>query len=227
MSDVGAIQPGAPPRWGALFDWDGVLVDSKALHQAAWDQVAKEFGYPHGPDDFRRHFGSQNRRAISEILRWTSDRAMVERISVRKEIIYRERLGTSDIWMPGSSAFVDLLAARGVPCAVVSSSPRENIDVVLGQGGMRAKFQVVITAEDTRLGKPHPEGFLLGAARLSLPAERCVVFEDAPAGIQAGIAGGMRVVALSTTHAAAELGQAQLVAPALSPELVAEIERWF
>jgi HAD superfamily hydrolase (TIGR01509 family) len=220
-------EAGAAPRWGALFDWDGVLVDSKALHQAAWDQVAKEFGYPHGPDDFRRHFGSQNRRAISEILRWTSDRAMLERISVRKEIIYRERLGAADIWMPGSLAFLELLAAHGVPCAVVSSSPRENIDVVLGQGAPRGQFQAVITAEDTRLGKPEPEGFLLGAARLGLAAERCVVFEDAPAGIQAGLAGGMRVVALSTTHAAAELSQAHLVAPALGPELLPALERWF
>lgn len=216
-----------PARWGALFDWDGVLADSKALHQAAWDQVAKEFGYPHGPDDFQRHFGSQNRRAITEILRWTSDRAMVERISVRKEIIYRERLGTADIWMPGSTAFVELLAARGVPCAVVSSSPRANIDVVLGQGGPRGQFQAVIAAEDTRVGKPEPEGFLLGAARLGLPPERCVVFEDAPAGIQAGLAGGMRVVALSTTHAASELGQAHLVAPALGADLLPPIERWF
>jgi HAD superfamily hydrolase (TIGR01509 family) len=220
-------EAGAPSRWGALFDWDGVLVDSKALHEAAWVQVAHEFGYPHGPDDFRRYFGSQNRRAITEILRWTSDRALVERISVRKEIIYRERLGASDIWMPGSAAFVEWLTARGVPCAVVSSSPRANIDVVLGQGGLRAQFGAVITSEDTRVGKPDPEGFLLGAARLGLPPERCVVFEDAPAGIQAGLAGGMRVVALSTTHPASELGQAQLVAPALSPALVPAIERWF
>lgn len=216
-----------PPRWGALFDWDGVLVDSKALHQAAWDQVAAEFGYRHGPDDFRRHFGSQNRRAITEILGWTRDRAQMERISARKESIYRERLGAADIWMPGSAEFVEWLAARGVPCAVVSSSPRENIDVVLARGGLRRLFGTIVTAEDTRAGKPDPEGFLLGAARLGLAPEHCVVFEDAPAGIQAGLAGGMRVVALSTTHAAAELGGAQLVVAGLSPELVPAIDGWF
>jgi HAD superfamily hydrolase (TIGR01509 family) len=219
--------PPAPPRWGALFDWDGVLVDSKALHQAAWDQVATEFGYPHGPDDFRRHFGSQNRRAITEILGWTQDLAQVERISRRKELIYRERLGATDISMPGSAEFVEQLAARGVPCAVVSSSPRENIDVVLARGGRRGLFRAIVTAEDTRASKPDPEGFLLGAARLGLSPERCVVFEDAPAGIQAGLAGRMRVVALSTTHPASELAPAQLVAAALGPELLPAIERWF
>jgi HAD superfamily hydrolase (TIGR01509 family) len=219
--------PGSTPLWGALFDWDGVLVDSKALHQAAWDQVATEFGYPHGPDDFRRHFGSQNRRAITEILGWTQDLAQVERISLRKELIYRERLGKADIWMPGSAEFVEHLAARGIPCAVVSSSPRENIDVVLAQGGRRRLLHTIVTAEDTTASKPDPEGFLLGAARLELPPERCIVFEDAPAGIQAGLAGGMRVIALSTTHPAEELSQAHLVTPALTAGLLPKIEGWF
>jgi HAD superfamily hydrolase (TIGR01509 family) len=215
------------PRWGALFDWDGVLVDSKALHQVAWDQVAREYGYLHGPEEFLRHFGSQNRRAIVDILRWTRDDREVEQISIRKEIIYRELLGSSDIWMAGSPAFVELLATRGVPCAIVSSSPRENIEIVLGTGSMRQRFASIVTAEDTRLGKPHPEGFLLGAERLGVSPERSVVFEDAPAGIAAGLAGGMRVVALSTTHAASELAGADLSAAALGADLLPAIERWF
>jgi HAD superfamily hydrolase (TIGR01509 family) len=220
--------PGTPTRrWAALFDWDGVLVDSKALHRAAWDQVGREFGYLHGPDDFRRHFGSQNRRAIVDILRWTADDADVERISTRKEIIYRERLGGSDIWMAGSPAFVALLAARGVPCAIVSSSPRENIDVVLEGSPVREQLGAIVTAEDTRVGKPHPEGFLLGAARLGLTPDRCVVFEDAPAGVDAGLAGGMRVVALTTTHEPPELVRAHLIAESLGPDLLPVIERWF
>jgi beta-phosphoglucomutase-like phosphatase (HAD superfamily) len=214
-------------RWAALFDWDGVLVDSKALHQNAWDRVAREFGHPHGPEDFRRHFGSQNRRAIVDLLRWTADDAEVERISSRKEVIYRELLGGSDIWMAGSPAFVALLAARGVPCAIVSSSPRENIEVVLEGSPVLGSLGAIITAEDTRVGKPHPEGFLLGASRLGLAPDRCVVFEDAPAGIDAGLAGGMRVVALTTTHHAPELARAHLVAPRLGAELLPIIESWF
>ena len=129
--------------------------------------------------------------------------------------------------MPGSAEFVAGLVERGVPCAVVSSSPRENIDVVLARGGQRRLFRTIVAAEDTRASKPDPEGFLLGAARLDLPPERCVVFEDAPAGIQAGLAGGMRVVALSTTHPASELGAAHLQSASLGAELVPGIERWF
>jgi HAD superfamily hydrolase (TIGR01509 family) len=216
-----------PPLWGALFDWDGVLVDSKALHHAAWDQAARDFGYPHGPEDFARHFGTQNRRAILEILRWTRDNALAERISVHKELVYRELLGQRDIWMSGSLPFVDLLAASGVPRAVVSSSPRQNIEVVLQGAAPERPFSSIVTAEDTRVGKPDPEGFLLGAQRLGLPAERCVVFEDAPAGILAGLAAGMRVVALTTTHGAAELGRAHLVTDRLEPALLERVSAWF
>jgi HAD superfamily hydrolase (TIGR01509 family) len=227
---AGAASPRSraePPRWGALFDWDGVLVDSKALHQAAWDQVAREFGHAHGPADFGRHFGTQNRRAILEILRWTEDEAEAGRISVRKELIYRELLGVENIWMSAALAFVDLLGARGVPRAVVSSSPRQNIEVVLQRAAPALDFASIVTAEDTRQGKPHPEGFLLGAERLGLPPERCVVFEDAPAGILAGLAAGMRVVALTTTHEAAELARADLVTGGLVPTLLTRIEAWF
>jgi len=220
--------PAAAPLWGALFDWDGVLVDSKALHRAAWDQVARELGHSHGAAEFARHFGSQNRRAITELLGWTQDDAEVERISTRKEIIYRELLGErADLWMSGSPAFVELLAARGIPRAIVSSSPRRNIDVVLERSPLHGAFDAIVTAEDTRVGKPHPEGFLLGAQKLGLPPACCVVFEDAPAGVQAGRAGGMRVVALTTTHPAGEVAAADLIVPALGPGLVSAVEAWF
>lgn len=224
---AGAESRGAPPRWGALFDWDGVLVDSKALHQAAWDDVAREFGHAHGQEVFRRHFGSQNRRAILEILRWTEDEGEALRISTRKEVLYRERLGVSDIWMSGALPFVDRLAARGVPRAVVSSSPRLNIEVVLQRAAPALAFSSIIAAEDTLRGKPDPEGYLLGAQRLALPPERCVVFEDAPAGIQAGLAAGMRVVALASTHGAAELAGAHLVTARLDHALLEQISAWF
>lgn len=220
--------PNTTGTWGALFDWDGVLVDSKGLHETAWNKVAREFGYPHGPLDFKRHFGTQNRRAIKETLGWTKDDAQIERISKRKEVLYREQLAEhGDLWLPGAEAFVELCAARGIPRALVSSSSRENIDVLLGASRLKEQFQAIVTADDTRLGKPEPEGFLLAASRLGLLPQRCVVFEDAPAGIQAGLRGGMRVIALTTTHSAAELDQAHLVVAALGPDLLREIEAWF
>jgi HAD superfamily hydrolase (TIGR01509 family) len=214
-------------RFGALFDWDGVIVDSKTLHEAAWNEVAREFGYPHGPADFRRHFGTQNWRAISEILGWTRDPRTIERISIRKEELYRQRIGAADLAVPGVREILAALHQVGVPCAVVSSSPRVNIEHVIGSLGIAKFFRAILTAEDCRLGKPEPEGFLLGADRLGLAAHRCVVFEDAPAGIEAGRRAGARVLALATTHDARELAAADVVAQGWSNDLLYVLESWF
>lgn len=216
------------PPFGALFDWDGVIVDSKQLHHAAWDDVARELGFAHGPADFARTFGTQNWRAISEILRWTSDPAEIERISLRKEELYRQRLTDArEILVPGVREFLAALAQRGVPCAIVSSTPRLNIDVVIDGVALRRCFRSVISSEDAARGKPDPDCYLLGAQRLGLPPERCVVFEDAPVGIQSGLSAGMRVVGLTTTHPASELEAAQLVVSGWSLGLVETLCGWF
>jgi HAD superfamily hydrolase (TIGR01509 family) len=217
-----------PPTFGALFDWDGVIVDSKQLHRAAWDEVARELGFPHGAEDFARTFGTQNWRAISEILRWTSDPLEIERISLRKELLYRQLLpGASEILLPGVCEFLAALAARGVPCAVVSSSPRLNIDVVIDGVDLRRYFRGVISSEDAARGKPDPDCYLLGAERVGLSPERCVVFEDAPVGIESGRRAGMRVVGLTTTHPASELRGAQAIVDGWSLQLVDEVCAWF
>jgi HAD superfamily hydrolase (TIGR01509 family) len=218
----------AGSSWAALFDWDGVIVDSRALHEQAWNAVAREFGYRHAAGDFKRHFGSQNRRAIIEILGWTRDDALMRRISERKEELYRDSLGASaELLLPGVSEFLALLGERGVPCAIVSSSPRINIDRVLGGLGLGTQFQQIVAAEDAARSKPDPEGFIRGASRLGVQPTRCVVFEDAPAGIEAGRRAEMRVVALTTTHAGGDLGAADIVVDGLRPELVERIESWF
>jgi HAD superfamily hydrolase (TIGR01509 family) len=214
--------------WAALFDWDGVIVDSKALHERAWNDVAREFGYPHGPGDFKRHFGSQNRRAIIEILGWTKDTALMRRISDRKEELYRQSLGApAELLLPGVSEFVALLAERGIPRAIVSSSPRVNIDRVLGGLGLGTEFQYIVAAEDAARSKPDPEGFRRGALHLGMSPQRCVVFEDAPSGIEAGRRAEMRVVALTTSHGPDELAAADIVVDRLRIDLLERIEAWF
>src|SRR5262245_51165688 len=214
--------------WAALFDWDGVIVDSKALHERAWNAVAREFGYPHGPGDFKRHFGSQNRRAIMEILGWTRDDGVMRRISERKEELYRESLGApAELLLPGISEFVGLLAERGVPRAIVSSSPRLNIDRVLSGLGLAPQVEHIAAAQYAAGSKPDTAGVSRGAGRLGVEGRRCVVFEDAPAGVEAGRRAEMRVVAITPTHEADALAGADVVVDRLTPELLPLIESWF
>lgn len=187
-----------------LFDLDGVIVDSRAHHMAAWE----EWGRVHAPnadaDYWHRSFGLRN-DAIIGALRPGIDAAELERLADEKERLFRERARGNIVALPGVVALLDALDARGIRRAVVTSTPRENLDMILGAIGIAGRFDALVSAEDTTHGKPHPEGFLLGATRLGVPPERCTVIEDAPHGLEAARAAGIRAIAVTTTHPASEL----------------------
>lgn len=194
------------PPLAAIFDWDGVIVDSSRAHERAWELLAAETGRALPEGHFRAGFGRKNDVIIPEILGWSVAADEVARLGRRKEELYREVLGASDLApLPGVREFLARLAAAGVPCAVGSSTERRNIDTLLATLGLGDVFRALVTAEDVTRGKPDPEVFLRGAERLGVPPARCVVFEDALAGLAAARAGGMAAVGVATTHPAAAL----------------------
>ncbi len=213
------------PVWAAIFDWDGVIVDSSRQHERAWVRLAQERGLPLPEGFFRRSFGMKNDRVITELLGWTQDPALVARLSWQKEEYFRELLRAEGIeLLPGVREWLETLKAAGVPCAIGSSTPRENLDLCLERLGAGHYFPVVVAAEDVQHGKPDPEVFLTAAHRLGMPPARCVVFEDAHVGLEAARAAGMKVVGLATTHPAETLQEADLVRPSLAGMTLAEIE---
>jgi beta-phosphoglucomutase len=196
---------------GALFDWDGVIIDSSAQHERSWQLLADELGKPLPADHFVRGFGMKNQAIIPGILGWTDDPDEIEAWSLRKEALYREIIRAEGIRpLPGVTEWLGVLRDRGVPCAVASSTHRENVEVVFDAIGIRSLFAAVVTAEDVRRGKPDPEVFVTGAQRIGRRPEDCVVFEDAHVGIEAGLAAGARVVAVATTHPLKDLHKAHL-----------------
>jgi beta-phosphoglucomutase family hydrolase len=200
------------PLFGAIFDWDGVIIDSGELHAQSWRQLAAELGKSIAEDSFIRGFGMKSERIIEEIHGWAKAPAEVARLKNRKEALYREIVARSEIApLPGVVEWLRRLHEAGVPCAVASSTQRLNIDAVLDRIGLREAFGEIISAEDVVHGKPNPEVFLKAAERLGVAAKRAVVFEDAYVGIEAGHAAGMKVVAVATTHPAAQLSAADLV----------------
>ena len=107
--------------------------------------------------------------------------------------------------LPGVRVWMERLRDAGVPCAIGSSTHRANIDLSLGLIGLREFFADIVSAEDVTRGKPDPQVFLTAAARIDRAPERCVVFEDAFVGLEAACAGGMKCVAVATTHSPEEL----------------------
>ena len=201
---------------GALFDWDGVIIDSSAQHEESWELLADEIGKRLPEDHFVRGFGMKNQVIIPDILGWTDDPDEIERFSLRKEALYRDIVRRDGIRpLPGVRDLLQRLTDHGVPCSVASSTHRENIETIFDATDLRPFFQAVVTAEDVSHGKPHPEVFLTSAAKIDREAGRCVVFEDAHVGIEAGLAAGCRVIAVATTNPIDDLHQAHLAVHSL------------
>jgi len=170
----------------------------------------------------------KNEKVIPELLQWTTDPGKIRDYSQRKEAHYRQVAMAEGVeLLPGVAAFLAQLEAAGAPCAVGSSTIRVNIESLIRQLGIERFFRAVICGEDVDRGKPDPEVFLLAARRLGVPPNRCVVFEDAHVGIEAARAGGMRVVALATTHPRETLLDADLVVANLAGVRLAELQSWF
>ena len=197
-----------------LWDLDGVLVDTARFHFQAWRQLFDELGRSFGEEDFRRTFGLRNDLIFRAELPDTSAEEM-ERLSEHKEALFRRFAAGTVTPLPGALELVLRAGEGGRRMALVTSTPRANIDFVLGQTGLAEAFETIVAAEDVSRGKPDPEGYLLAAGRLGVPPERCLVIEDAPGGIEAGRRAGMHTLAVTTTHSREELAAADTIVDGL------------
>ncbi len=197
----------------AIFDMDGVLVDSGAWHRAAWQALLAELGVEAPrPDWWRLTIGRPGEEAVPLLVGRTLADGEAWRLARRKRDLY-VRLSRQGVRaVPGAPAFVERLKRRGVARAVGTSASREDAERMLGAIGLREHFEVVVTSEDVHAGKPDPEVYVMAARRLGVAAGACVVFEDSVVGIEAARRAGMRAVGVTTAYGEAELSAAGAVA---------------
>jgi len=180
-----------------LWDVDGTLVDTAELHFAAWVEVCRELGRDFTRADFAATFGHRNPEIFAYLFPGRFDDARVADLGERKEVLYRDAARRQGVrLLPGARALMDALHAAGVKQALGSSAPRANLELLEELTGVGTFLQAVVGAEDTQRGKPDPQVFLVGAERLGVAPRRCVVMEDAVAGVQAAKAAGMKCVAI-------------------------------
>ena len=197
-----------------LFDLDGVIVDSRDFHMQAWEQWARDHDVEHAADYFHAMFGRRNDAIIGGLLPDITPEEF-RRLADAKEQLFRDAARGNITALPGVAALLDALHERGIPRSIVTSTPRANLALILESLSYEHRFGALVAEEDASRGKPDPEGFLIAAQRLDVAAERCVVIEDAPAGLAAAKAGGMRAIGVTTTHPAAALHDADLVVDTL------------
>ena len=189
--------------FGAIFDWDGVVVDSSQIHLKSWEILAEELDLPLPNDHFERGFGKRNQTIIPDILEWTKNIELIEKWGLRKEEIYRE-IGSSD-GIPlakGSKEFLERIHPEPFRCAIGTSTERKNVELAIKQHDLSDFFSASACSEDVQEGKPNPEVFLKAAAGLSISPTQCAVFEDSPHGIEAAQNANMKSIALTTSHPA-------------------------
>lgn len=186
---------------GALFDLDGVLVDTAKYHYLAWKRLASSLGFDFTEKDNERLKGVSRVRSLEILLEIGGITASEEEkasMAAQKNgwyVDYLKQLDSSAL-LQGASEYLHYLRKENIKVALGSAS--KNAPIILERLGISALFDAVIDGNSVEKAKPDPEVFLKGAAALSLEPGDCMVFEDSLAGIQAAKAGGMYAVAVGT-----------------------------
>jgi HAD superfamily hydrolase (TIGR01509 family) len=195
---------------GVLWDMDGVLVDTGEFHFQAWEGLLPEYGLPFNRELFNATFGMNNYGIVKALLGREPDPRLVDEIAARKEERLRRFVQGHVTLLPGAADWLNRLKAGGWRQAVASSSPLENIHAILGSLRLDAFFDALVSGADLP-GKPEPALFLSGAHALTVSPKRCVVVEDAIAGVEAAKRGGMKCIAVLTTNPAETLSKADVI----------------
>jgi len=192
------------PVLAVVFDLDGLLVDSEPLQAWAWYEYVARFGAVMTPDVLGRMLGL---RAVDAV------KIPIEMLDlpVDEETALRER---DDIFLAavpgaiqahaGAQELIAELKRRGIPSALATSGHRRYVDLALASAGLTGLFDQEVTAELVTRGKPHPDVYLRAAELLGVPADDCLALEDAPNGVIAAKAAGMRCIAIPGEHGSRE-----------------------
>jgi HAD superfamily hydrolase (TIGR01509 family) len=205
-----------------IFDCDGTLVDSEPLARTAWERALSPYGYALTDADAESCVGLPYPRVHAYFAAraelppadafWTEFSGELFALIDSDLVLFEDAVGAARS-----------LRSRGVPVAVASSSPRERLQRTLGRAGLLDAFDVVVAGDEVAHGKPAPDMFLLAAERLGVEPSACVVIEDSPPGVQAGIAAGMFTLAVCRVPGTeASLAAADRVVDTVSADAILE-----
>jgi beta-phosphoglucomutase len=199
----------------ALFDLDGVIVDTAKYHYVAWRELANGLGFDLSEEQNEQLKGVSRAESLELILQMggvrldEAEKARLGEVKNQRYVELVKAMGPDEI-LSGAGEYLEKLRERGVKIALGSAS--KNAELVLRGLGIRDKFEVVVDGTKVKKGKPDPEVFLLGAEGLGVSPAECVVFEDAAAGVEAAKAAGMAAVGIGRAE---NLPRADLVIPGL------------
>jgi beta-phosphoglucomutase-like phosphatase (HAD superfamily) len=198
-----------------IFDMDGTMIDSMPSHTRAWVEFARRHGLDIDVGDLlRRTTGRTGAECMAELFQREVDQVEAWRLAREKEALYRELFTPVFAEVAGFKRFMGAALARGLKVGVGTAGDRHNIDFALGHLQLERAPHAVVGGDEGWPGKPEPHIFREAARRMGAAPGRCIVFEDAPLGIEAARRAGMFAVAICTSHRAEQLGGAHVLARA-------------
>ncbi|MGL4364193.1 MAG: HAD family hydrolase [Bacteroidales bacterium] len=199
--------------FGVIFDMDGTIICNVSYHILAFQEFCKR----HGLVMLKENFHQYNGMVGSEIMRSLFGQHLSDEetklLEDEKEAIYRDLYRPHLALTAGLATLLEELKKNNIPMSVGSSAPDDNIDFILDGLNIRHYFKAIINASQITHGKPHPEVFLKAAEAMQLPASRCVVMEDALAGVEAALRAKMKVIGITSICSSEELSNAHITIP--------------
>lgn len=207
-----------------LFDMNGVLVNDEHLQEKAFQQTLSRFNIPLTSRDYIRFFiGKTDHKGFADYFKALNLTHDIDSLIAQKGKEY-EKLARDGVQSyPMVREFIEAAFKQGFTLAVVTSSMNNEAVSVLTGLKLTSYFDTIVAADNIKNGKPDPEGYLKGAASLSVLPQECIVIEDSPSGLKAAKAAGMFSIAVLNTHSADELSEASITIKDLSATLLSTL----
>ena len=183
-----------------LFDLNGTMIDDMQYHIHAWHRIFNNLGANISLERMKEECYGKNHEVIERILPGRFSYAEKDKMSLEKEKEYQKAFRPYLKLLPGLDDFLRNSHEAGIPMAIGSAAIMFNVDFVLDGLNIRHYFQALVSADDVKKSKPHPETYLKCADALHIDPANCIVFEDAPKGVESALNGGMKCVVLTILH---------------------------
>lgn len=183
-----------------LFDLNGTIIDDMEYHIRAWHKIFNQFGVKLNLEETKAECYGKNEEVIERVLPGKFSIAEKKMIEQKKESQYREEFAPHLKLIDGLDTFLDEAKRSGIRMAIGSAAIMDNVSFVLDGLAIRHYFDAIVSADDVTLSKPAPETFLKCARKIGVNPSDCLVFEDAPKGVEAAINARMKSVVLTTMH---------------------------
>jgi beta-phosphoglucomutase family hydrolase len=198
-----------------LWDMDGVIADSYFLHFAAWQETFTKRGIKFTEEAYTKLFGARNDFIISAIIGRELPERDVKIMVQEKEENFRRKATGNIKPFPGSIRLLNAIKKGNFKLGLVSSAPKDNIDLILNELNLEEIFDCVVFGQEVSESKPNPQVYLLAAKKLQVAPKDCVVIEDSPFGVKAAKSAGMKCLAITNTHPQQKLEEANKVVDSL------------